>query len=178
MMHHEKLLRYNYRLISMSLETISVSDYMSKNVKTIESNEPLYTVCKIMKESNIGSIIAINENGDPVGMVTERDIVCNMDSENSNIRTEVHNIMSKPIITLYEMNSLKDALQAMQTNNFRRLPVVNRERKLVGIITDKDIFKVILTNEELLSNISNDKNFQLPASILENYRAEIFKDIS
>ncbi|MGD1836290.1 MAG: CBS domain-containing protein, partial [Nitrososphaeraceae archaeon] len=66
----------------------------------------------------------------------------------------------------------------MQTNNFRRLPVVNKERKLVGIITDKDIFKVILTNEELLSNISNDKNFQLPASILENYRGEIFKDIS
>ena len=161
----------------MSLETIPVSEYMSKNVKTIEFDQPLYSVCKIMKDNQIGSVIVIKED-DPIGIITERDIVHYIQSENSFVKVESHIIMSKPIITLYETNSVKDALQTMQTNNFRRLAIINRDGKLVGIITDKDIFRAIISNEQLLTSISSDKNFQLPPHTIEYYRDELFKGIS
>ena len=64
---------------------------------------------------------------------------------------QVKEIMSKPLVTALETQSLIDALQTMQKNNFRRIPIVNKEGKLVGIVTDKDIFKTIINNKELLS---------------------------
>ena len=48
----------------------------------------------------------------------------------------------------------------MNVNYFRRLPVTNNEQKLVGILTDKDIFKIILRNKDLLSDYYNNKNFE------------------
>ena len=85
--------------------------------------------------------------------------------------------MSKPIVTIKETNSLIDALQTMQKNNFRRLPIINNEGKLVGIVTDKDIFKAIINNKELLSDLYNNKNFQFSPSILEEYRDNLFENI-
>ena len=47
----------------------------------------------------------------------------------------------------------------------------------VGIVTDKDIFKVIINNKELLSDLNNNKNFQFSPSILEEYREHLFENI-
>ena len=52
--------------------------------------------------------------------------------------------MSTPLITIKDTNSLINALEIMNAHHFRRLPVTNNEQKLVGILTDKDICKVIL----------------------------------
>ncbi|HEX5186369.1 MAG TPA: CBS domain-containing protein, partial [Nitrososphaeraceae archaeon] len=72
--------------------------------------------------------------------------------------------------------SLLDALRTMQKNNFRRLPIVNKDGKLVGIITDKDIFKAIINNKDLVSNIyDNDNNLQLSKSTLEKYKGYFLK---
>ena len=48
----------------------------------------------------------------------------------------------------------QDAIQSMKLNNIRRLPVVNREGKMVGIIADKDIFRAIINNQSLVASIS------------------------
>jgi CBS domain-containing protein len=116
---------------------------MIKNVKTIQSTGSLFNVCKIMKDNKIGCVV-VNESDDPVGIITERDIINNLTIEDADLRSQVVNIMSNPIITLLETNSIPDALQTMTTNNFRRLPVINKEEKLIGIVTNKDIFKIIL----------------------------------
>jgi predicted transcriptional regulator len=68
-------------------------------------------------------------------------------------------VMSIPLITIKDTNSLIDALEIMNAHHFRRLTVTNSEQKLVGILTDKDILKIILRNEDLLSNYYNNKNF-------------------
>ena len=67
--------------------------------------------------------------------------------------------MSTPLITIKDTNSLIDALEIMNAHHIRRLTVTNCEQKLVGILTDKDIFKIILRNKDLLSNYDNNKNF-------------------
>lgn len=151
---------------------------MTKNIKTIQSKERLFNVCRIMKDNRIGSVIVVDEsNSNPVGIITERDIVNNLSSPTANLQIQVKEIMSKPIVTIQETHSLIDALQTMQKNNFRRLPITNKEGKLVGIVTDKDIFKTIINNKDLLSDLYNNKNFQFSQSILEEYREHLFENI-
>ena len=91
---------------------------------------------------------------------------------------QVKEIMSKPLVTALETQSLIDALQTMQKNNFRRIPIVNKEGMLVGIVIDKDIFKIIINNKELLSDLRNNKNLQLSQSVLEKYREHFLKIFS
>jgi predicted transcriptional regulator len=132
-----------------------------------------------MKDNGIGSVIVVDEsnNDNPVGIITERDIVNYLSSPEISMRMQVKEIMSKPLITAQETQSLIDALQTMQKNNFRRLPITNKEGKLVGIITDKDIFKTIIKNKDLISDLYNNKNFQFSRSTLEEYRENLFENV-
>ncbi len=161
------------------LESISISNCMTKDIKTIKLKEPLFNACKIMKDNRIGCVIVVEEsnNTNPVGIITERDILYNLSSSDTNLHISVNEIMSKPIVTIQETQSLIDALNTMQKNNFRRLPITNKEGKLVGIVTDKDIFKIITNNKELLSDLSTNKNFQFSTSTLEEYREHLFENL-
>ena len=151
----------NLIFIYMGLESTSISQCMTKNVKTIPSSGFLFNVCKIMKDNKIGCVVVVNESNDPVGIITERDIINNLTIEDADLRSQVVNIMSNPIITLLETNSIMDALQTMTTNNFRRLPVINKEKKLIGIVTNKDIFKIIINNKGLLADYLTIRTFNL-----------------
>ena len=62
--------------------------------------------------------------------------------------------MSKPVVTINAESSIQDAIQSMKLNNIRRLPVVNREGMMVGIIADKDIFRAIINSQSLAASIS------------------------
>ena len=161
------------------LESISISNCMTKDIKTIKLKEPLFNACKIMKDNRIGCVIVVEEsnNTNPVGIITERDIIYNLSSSDTNLHISVNEIMSKPIVTIQETQSLIDALNTMQKNNFRRLPITNKEGKLVGIVTDKDIFKTITNNKELLSDLYTNKNFQFSTSTLEEYRGHLFENL-
>ena len=165
----------NLIFIYMGLESTSISQCMTKNVKTIQLTGSLFNVCKIMKDNKIGSVVVVNEPNDLVGIITERDIINNLTVEDANLWSQVVNKMSNPIITLLETNSIMDALQTMTTNNFRRLPVINKEEKLVGIVTNKDIFKIIINNKGLLADYYNNKNFQHSYSLLQENKEQIFE---
>jgi len=148
---------------------------MTKNVKTIQSTGSLFNVWKIMKDNKIWCVVVVNESNDPVGIITERDIINNLTIEDADLRSQVVNIMSNPIITLLETNSILDALQTMTTNNFSRLPVIDKEEKLIGIVTNKDIFKIIINNKGLLADYYNNKNFQPSYSLLPDNKDQVFE---
>jgi predicted transcriptional regulator len=59
-------------------------------------------------------------------------------------------VMSKPVVTIDATSSIRDALQQMELKNIRRLPVVSKDKKMVGIITDKDIFKALMKSQSLI----------------------------
>jgi predicted transcriptional regulator len=160
------------------LESISISNCMTKNLKTIQLKEPLFTVCKIMKDNRIGCVVVVeSSSNNPIGIITERDIINNLSSPDTNLQVPVNAIMSQPIVTIQETQSIIDALKVMQKNNFRRLPITNQEGKLIGIVTDKDIFKIIINKKDLLSDLYNNKNFQFSSSTLEEYREHLFENI-
>ena len=161
----------------MSLESIPLSSCMTKNVKTIQPDKGLFNVCKIMKDNNIGCVIVVGESNKnkPIGIITERDIVKYLSLPFGNLLMQVNEIMTKSLVTARETQSLLDAIQIMQKNNFRRIPIVNNVEKLIGIVTDKDIFKIIINNKDLIFNICNNKNFQSSQSVLEKYKEHLLK---
>jgi len=130
-----------------------------------------------MANNNIGSIIVVNESKSPIGIITERDVLYNIAKEGSPLSLPAEYVMSTPLITIKETDSLIDALFVMNTNHFRRLPITNNEQKLVGILTDKDIFKAILSNKQLLSDYYNNKNFEPSYSVVEEFRNRIFETL-
>ena len=154
------LMYYMILVIHMSIEAISISDIMSKNVKVELQNQNIFAVAKIMSDNDIGSVIIIDnhENRNPVGIVTERDILRILGSLKPDLlQTPVKELMSHPIIPLSIQATISDALTLMQEKKIRRIPIVDNNNNLVGIVTENDIFKVLMKNKDLLSVVSNGK---------------------
>ncbi|AIF85475.1 putative signal-transduction protein containing cAMP-binding and CBS domains [Candidatus Nitrososphaera evergladensis SR1] len=148
----------------MTIDAIPVSSIMTKNVKTANENQSIKTAAEIMDRNNIGAVIIVEEDGGgiPSGIITERDIVKLVSSSQISFNVHLSTVMKKPMITADSMMSLKDALHTMQDKNIRRLPVMHNG-KMVGILTDKDIFRAILKSPALLSNF-------IDASLPADYR--------
>ena len=146
----------------MSIESVPVSNIMVRDVKTAEENQSINAIAKVMSDNNIGSVVIVKS--DDVeglsGIITERDIVriaaaaAHNSSLSSTLQLLARDIMSKPVITINAVSSIQDAIQSMKHNSIRRLPVVNKEGEMVGIITDKDIFRAIINNQSLVASIS------------------------
>ena len=144
-----------------SIEAISVSSIMTRDVKTEKEDQNVVTACRIMHENDIGSIIIVKmddkNNAEPIGIITERDIVRLLGSLNpSSLQTPLRDIMSKPLINVSINSAIRDAIQTMQQKNIRRL-VISDGEKMVGIITDKDIFRAIMNNQDLIPSLLGDK---------------------
>jgi CBS domain-containing protein len=92
-----------------------------------------------MKNNNIGSVIVVNEFQSPIGIIIERDVVYNIAQEEATLLLQAKDVMSTPLVTIKDTNSLIYALQIMNIHHFIKLPLINNEQKLVGILTDKDI---------------------------------------
>ena len=146
----------------MSIESVPVSNIMVRGVKTAEENHSINAVAKVMSDNNIGSVVIVKSDHleGLSGIITERDIVriaaaaAHNSSLSSTLQLLARDIMSKPVITIDAGSSIQDAIQSMKLNSIRRLPVVDREGKMVGIITDKDIFRAIINSQSLVASIS------------------------
>ena len=145
----------------MSIESVPVSDIMIRNVRTAKENQSINAIAKMMSDNNIGSVVIVKSNDIEglSGIITERDIVriagaTQTSSSSTLLQLLARDIMSKPVITINPESSIQDAIQSMKLNNIRRLPVANREGKMVGIITDKDIFRAIINSQSLVASIT------------------------
>ncbi|MGB7638040.1 MAG: CBS domain-containing protein [Nitrososphaeraceae archaeon] len=132
--------------MSLDLST-PVSKFMTKTVITATLDQTIQTVCKIMYENNIGSVVIVKREVDgflPIGIITERDITHALGSvELFPTQTPLRELMSTNMISIKPDSSIHDAVAIMHGNNIRRLPVINDDGKMVGIITDKHILGAI-----------------------------------
>ncbi|MDP9287571.1 MAG: CBS domain-containing protein [Thermoproteota archaeon] len=164
-----------------SIETLSVSSFMTRDVKTEKEDQNVLTACRIMHENNIGSVIIVKKddknNIKPVGIITERDVVRLLGSLNpSLLQTPLRDIMSKPLINVSINSSVRDAIQTMQQKNIRRLVISDGER-MIGIITAKDVFRAIMNNQDLIPSLLGDKLLIEDKTIYDQFGQDWFSDI-
>jgi CBS domain-containing protein len=134
------------------LMTLSVSDMMTKQIETIERNASVQEVAKKMKNKNVSSLVVVDDEGKPQGLVTERDLVrkaCVNDVRTSVVISK--EIMSSPIITIDSRSSASAAIDMMLRNNIRHLIVVDKSdiNKPIGMITPLDLRDEEYTDEGL-----------------------------
>lgn len=131
----------------MSNQSEPVSSIMTTNVKTATEEETIQTVCKYMYENEIGSIVVIKRTIDginPIGIVTERDIVHQIgSSELFVVQAPIRQIMSAPLVTIGADSPISDAIEIIRQKNIHRLPVIDNKGIMVGIVTSADLLKEI-----------------------------------
>jgi CBS domain-containing protein len=119
---------------------MKVKDMMHKGVDWVSPNTPVTELAKLMREHDIGCI-PIGEDDQLIGMVTDRDIVCKgLASNNFDAgRAMARDVMTKGIHCCREDDDLAKAVHHMETLAVRRLPVINKSKRMVGIISLGDV---------------------------------------
>lgn len=107
---------------------------------TVSPRDPIVEIIDLLVRKNIGAVVAV-EDGRPLGIVTERDIINRVLQPMRDVEdTLVGDVMTSPVITVEWDQSIKEALELLDDNNIRRLPVT-RECVLIGITTERRLLE-------------------------------------
>jgi CBS domain-containing protein len=118
---------------------MKVKDAMHKNAEWVEPTASLELVARKMRDLDIGAI-PVGENDRLVGMVTDRDIAIRAVAEGKNTaRLTAGDVMSKGIVFCRDNEDLEDAVRIMEQKQIRRLPVIDGNKRMVGMLSLGDI---------------------------------------
>ena len=151
----------------MSMQN-AVKEIMSTRLETIDITKNAQEAAKKMNDKGISSVLVVegdNKNEEPIGIVTERDLVIRVCAAGTNSKdVGIREIMSSPIVTVEPDAMVETAAELMLSNKVRHLLVIDEQtRKPVGIIAPSDL------NKYLRGNIDMD---EVNARILEAIKAE------
>jgi CBS domain-containing protein len=111
-----------------------VSEVMSTDVQTISPDDTIEEAAQEMRDGDFG-LVPVVEDEELVGVVTDRDIAIRAVAEGKDPSTPVSEIMSEGVVWVNEDDSVEDAARIMSEHQIRRLPVVDSEQHIVGIVS-------------------------------------------
>jgi len=115
---------------------------MTKNPICCLPTDPVVKAAQLMKRENIGSIPVIEneQTRKLVGIVTDRDLALKVVAQEKDVKsTQVASVMSEMLVTCQAEDDIQKALDAMSEHQLRRIPIVNSDNKIVGIIAQADV---------------------------------------
>jgi CBS domain-containing protein len=146
-----------------------LTNFMSKRLITIDENENVVASAKKMFEYGIGSLI-VTRNHEPVGIVTERDILNKIVAVEKDPRTtRISSIMSTPIQTIEYTAKVGDALIKMIKLGVRRLAIV-KDEKVIGLVSQRSIVAGESGKQILLPELEEAEGIRCP------YCSQLFED--
>jgi CBS domain-containing protein len=117
---------------------MKVREAMTRDVRLVKPDQPIREAAKLMGELDIGAL-PVEENDRLVGMITDRDIAVRAVAAGRGADTPIRDVMSGEIKYCYEDQSVDEVTQNMGELRIRRLPVLNRDKRLVGILSLGDL---------------------------------------
>jgi CBS domain-containing protein len=121
---------------------VPIENVMSRPVVTIRDGATVTAAAKLMKKHDIGSVVVTNRKGQPIGLITERDVVRRVAASGlSPGKVRVAKAMTKPLATVKASMSVTEAAKLMKSRKIRRLAVM-KENQLVGMVTSNDIVDI------------------------------------
>ncbi|KTD54382.1 CBS domain protein [Legionella sainthelensi] len=127
-----------------------VGEYCNRDVVVINCNESVKNAAELMRQYHIGDLVLLEEQKNkkaPIGIVTDCDLVIEVMA--AGIAPEsllIKDIITEPFSSVFENDNLLDALELMHSKKIRRLPVINNDKTLVGIITLDDFIEILAEN--------------------------------
>jgi len=116
---------------------MNIRDVMTPNPRTVTPDDSIQNAARIMRDEDTG-VVPVVENGRPVGVVTDRDIVVRAVADGGQLDRPIRDICSGAIVAATPDMSTREAAQLMSDHQIRRLPVVENDR-LVGIVSIGDL---------------------------------------
>jgi len=118
---------------------MKVKEAMHLGVEWREPTTPVADIAKTMKDEDVGAI-PIGENDRLIGMVTDRDITVRGVADGGDLRQKTaRDVMTKELVYCTETDDIENAVRIMETKKLRRLPVLNTEKRLVGMLSLGDV---------------------------------------
>lgn len=131
-----------------------IRDWMTKNVITVTPDTSMMHAAKLLKEHNIGRLPVVNDKGELVGVVSDRDIKAASPSKATTLdvhelyylldELRIKDIMVAKAIVCKPTDTVEHCALLMNENNIGGLPVVDEQNRVVGVITDTDVFRVLI----------------------------------
>jgi CBS domain-containing protein len=122
---------------------MSALRYCNPQVDVISPEESVQTAAGRMHARKVGTLVVVDHERVPIGIVTDRDICVRVVAERKDAAgTSVGEIMTQCPETVREQTPLEDALRRMRVGAFRRLPVVDSRKQLVGLLSLDDVLRV------------------------------------
>lgn len=132
---------------------MSLVHLMTKEITSLPETATALDAAKYMTDMNVGSVIITDEKNKPVGIITDRDITTKIVATEKDPKTvKLKDIMCSPVVTIHVGKDLIDATKLMGEYWVRRLPVVNDEGKVAGVLSLDDVL-IFLSQE--IQNIAN-----------------------
>ncbi len=126
---------------------MSLSELMERDVTSLPGTATVLDAAKFMTDMNVGSVIVMDDDS-PSGLLTDRDIVAKVLAPGKDPNTtKIREIMVSPVVTISEDEDIVDVTQLMSTHGIRRLPVVDPNGKVVGVISLDDV--LVLLGKEM-----------------------------
>ena len=126
---------------------MNIGEFCNREVIISNREDSVFEAAKLMRKYHVGDVVVIDQRSDvrvPVGILTDRDIVIELVArEVDATEVTVGEAMSNELLTVTENEQLTDLVQKMQGKAVRRVPVVNANGALIGIVTADDLIDLI-----------------------------------
>ena len=118
---------------------MKVHEMMHKGIESVAPETPVVTLAKMMMQHDIGAI-PVGENDQLIGMVTDRDIIVRAVANGKDIsKLTARDVMTKGMIYCQDSEDVGDAVRIMESKKIRRLPVLNENKRMVGMLSLGDV---------------------------------------
>jgi CBS domain-containing protein len=145
---------------------MSVGRICVREVDTAEPDESVAVAAQRMHQRAVGTLVVVNDESQVVGIVTDRDLVSRLLAKGSNpFETAVRDVMTMAPKSVYEETPIETALLTMRTGRFRRLPVIDRSHRLLGLVTLDDVLMLLA---EEFTQIGRLLKRETPQAVVEN----------
>lgn len=138
---------------------MTVGKICNRDVIVTRAEDTIQAVAQLMREYHIGDVVVVERRNDllvPIGIVTDRDVVVEVIATGvAPDAVSVGDIMSYELVTAHENDSLWDTLQRMRVNAVRRVPVIDEQDALVGILTLDDLLELLSGELVDLARVAN-----------------------
>ena len=123
---------------------LKVEDIMTKDVISVAKDTPIDEAIDIMRKHNITGMPVIDDDMTLLGVITEKDVLRLFYTDEDDKNKTVGFYMTRPAVSYRGDESLRNVCDFMMVNYFRRVPVVSKKGKLIGIISRPDIIDYII----------------------------------
>ncbi|MCK5479111.1 MAG: CBS domain-containing protein [Methylococcales bacterium] len=126
---------------------MSVGEYCNRDVVIVNKTDSVQEAIGLMRSEHVGTVVVVEQINDsvvPVGVLTDRDVIVEVFAENVDLQSvNVGDVMSIDLVVVNESVDLMAAIKIMRSKGVRRIPVVNDDGALVGILSVDDVLDLL-----------------------------------